>query len=522
MSFSRAFFPVAVTVIIALFAIIVSLGITNNAIKKSGHNLSFHSMTQYINNVQDFQATMLLDYTEWSDTFTNLTLKNDIEWFHYSIGGANLLNSRIHGLAFIKNDGTLVGQENRNNNNLFAISEDTFKADFDYIRQKSLGNTALNAEPVSFFILNNGIPTLFSFSPITHPEKTAYPDFPMEKRDFLIFWTALTPELLLKVSDTLKLEDLIITSDVSADDFLLRDSRGKAVTSLTWSLREEEINPLALSLSTSLATFALILVGGYFSHGRIFELISELDKARESAESGHKIKSEFLATMSHELRTPLNSIIGFSDILNTDPKGTLDEKQSEYVTHIQSSGKHLLNIINEILDMSKIEAGKYELHEVEINLRHTLNQSVVYLENEAKNKNITLIKKVPATLNEFIGDEKVMRQLLLNLLSNAIKFTPEDGQITLSCRVTKKGSMEIYVEDNGIGISPEKLDIITEPYLQDQGHKTRSHQGTGLGLAITKAFVELHQGSMSFKSELNVGTRVTLTFPPSRVLDEMI
>jgi two-component system cell cycle sensor histidine kinase PleC len=268
--------------------------------------------------------------------------------------------------------------------------------------------------------------------------------------------------------------------------------------------------------------FALLLIGGYFSHRRIFDLISELDKAREHAESGHRIKSEFLATMSHELRTPLNSIIGFSDILNTDPKETLNEKQHEYVGHIQSSGKHLLNIINEILDMSKIEAGKYELHEVEINLRHTLRQSLVYLENEAKEKNITLVKKIPDILNEFVGDEKVMRQLLLNLLSNAIKFTPEKGQVTLGCSVTQEGCMEIYVEDNGIGISPEKLDLITEPYLQDQGHKTRSHQGTGLGLAITKAFVEMHQGIMDIKSELNKGTRVTITFPATRVLDEMI
>ncbi len=522
MSFFKAFFPVAVTVLIALVAIIISLSMTDNTIKKSRQSLSYHTLVQHLGNMQNFQDTILLDYTEWSDAFTNLTINNNMEWFHYSIGGANLLKRNIHGLAFIKNDGTLVDQETRDNNLIYALSEDVYKHNFDNIRLKILENTALDAEPVSFFLYNNGMPTLFSFSPITHPDASVYPDFSLSQRDFLIFWSALTPELLSQASEALNLRELNITSDISPNNFLLKDSFGNNVASLSWSLREEKTNPLALSLYTSLAMFALLLLGGYFSHRRIFGLIRELEQARKHAESDDKIKSEFLATMSHELRTPLNSIIGFSDILITDPKETLDEKQSEYVGHIQSSGKHLLNIINEILDMSKIEAGKYELHEVEINLKHTFNQSIIYLEKEAKDKDITLVKKIPTVLNEFFGDEKVMRQIMLNLLSNAIKFTPEKGQVIVGCGVTEAGCMEIYVEDNGIGISPEKLDIITEPYLQDQEHKTRSHQGTGLGLAITMAFVTMHQGTMDIKSEIDVGTRVAITFPAERVLDEMI
>lgn len=522
LNFFKAFFPVAVTVLVALCAVIISLIMTDSAIKESSQKLSHHSLEHHINNIKDFQATILLDYTEWSDAFTNLTIKNDMEWFHYSIGGTNLLNRKIHGMAFIKNNGTLVNQEIRNNNIIFSLSEETFRADFEFIKDKILENTASDAEPVSFFINNNGVPTLFSFSPITHPDSNAYPDFSMNQRDFLIFWTALTPEFISQASKELKLEDLIITSELSPGNILLKDSMGNVVTSLNWSLRQNGGNPLALSLYTSLTIFALILMGGYSSCRRILDLIRELEKSRETEETGHRIKSEFLATMSHELRTPLNSIIGFSDILKSGTNETLSDKQSEYVGHIQSSGKHLLNIINEILDMSKIEAGKYELYEVEINLRHVLNQSIIYLEKEAQDKNIILIRKIPDTLNEFVGDEKVIRQLVLNLLSNAIKFTPEMGQVTIGCGITEQGCMEIYVEDNGIGISPEKIDLITEPYLQDQDSKTRSHQGTGLGLAITKAFVELHQGTLEIRSELNMGTRVTVTFPASRVLDEMI
>ena len=522
MSSSKAFFPVTVTVMIALIAIIISLGMADNAIKKSDHKVSHHSMTQHVKNIQDFQSTMLLDYTEWGTAFDNMTIKNDMDWFGYSIGGANLLKSKIHGMAFIKNDGTLVQQYTRNNNTDYAISQKALDQNFNFIRQKMLNNTAFDAKPVSFFISNNGTPTLFSFSPMTHPNPSVHPHFSMNQRDFLIFWTAFTPEILSRASDILKLKELSITSNLSSDNYALKDSMGNSIASLEWTLQDEETNPLSLSLYTSLAIFTLLLLGGYFSHRKIFDLINELEQARKKAESGDRIKSEFLATMSHELRTPLNSIIGFSDILISGTIETLSDKQHEYVGHIQSSGKHLLNIINEILDMSKIEAGKYDLHEVEINLKHTFNQSIIYVEKAAKDKDITLVKKIPDILNEFVGDEKVMRQILLNLLSNAIKFTHEGGQVIIGCSVIKKGCMEIYVEDNGIGISPEKLSSITEPYQQDQEHKTRSHQGTGLGLAISKAFVELHHGHMDIKSELEKGTRVTLTFPASRVLDEMI
>lgn len=522
MSFYRAFFPVAVTVIIALAAIIISLSMADRAIKESGHKSSLQSITQNINNIKNFQATMLLDYAEWSDTFTNLTINNNMEWFHYSIGGANLLKRKIHGIAFMKNDGTLIDQETRDHDKDYAISAETLKQNFDNIRLGMLKNTVLSADPVSFFIYNNGTPTLFSFSAITHPEANAHPDFTMDQRDFLIFWTALTPEVLSQSSVALKLKNLSITPTLSPNGYSLKDSWNQVIASLKWEPRKEEINPLALSVYTSIAMFSLLLFGGYYSFQRIFDLIRELEYSREMEETGHRIKSEFLATMSHELRTPLNSIIGFSDILKSVNNEALSSKQSEYISHIQESGKHLLTIINEILDMSKIEAGKYELYEVEINLRHALNQSIIYLEKEAEDKNITLNRKIPTVLNEFIGDEKVIRQLVLNLLSNAIKFTPEKGQITIGCAVTNQGCMEIYVEDTGIGISPEKINMITEPYLQDQEHRTRSHQGTGLGLAISKAFVELHQGTMEIKSELDIGTRVTIIFPASRVLSEMI
>gem|GEM_PF-1898557 len=522
MSFSRAFFPVAIMVLIALIAVIISLGMTNRAIKSSNQKLSLHSMDLHFNNIQDFQETMVLDYSEWGDTFTKLTMNNDIEWFSYSIGGANLINNRIHGIAYIKNDGTLSQQHTRNDDVSFHISQAIFHEDFESIKKETLAFKTLVPHTVSYFKMINNAPTLISFSPITHPNPAAYPDFNLDNRDFLVFWTVVTPALLARTSERLNLQNLTITSQSSPYNFAFKDNQDNIISQLSWALKKDATNPLALSFYTSIAMFSLLVIGGLLSFIRLTELIRQLNEAKSSAERGHKIKSEFLATMSHELRTPLNSIIGFSDILQSTQKDSLTESQSEYIGHIQASGKHLLNIINEILDMSKIEAGKYDLAEEEMDIRRVINQSIIYLEKPITDKNITLIKKIPEKLNEFMGDSKVIKQLLLNLLSNSIKFTPEGGQVTVSCSITPEGCMELYVEDTGVGISPEKLDIITEPYLQDQDHKTRTHEGTGLGLAITKAFVEMHQGILEITSELNVGTRVTITFPASRVLPDLI
>ncbi len=509
-------------ILIALIAVIISLSMTDSAIKKSNHELSHHSIGLHLHYIQDFQETMVLDYTEWGDTFTNLTIKNDLEWFGYSIGGANLLSSRIHGLAFIKNDGTLRAQHTRNADKSYLIAQEVFDQDFSAVRKKALIDRSLTPLAVSYFRDINGTPTLISFSAITHPDPDAYPDFNPDDRDFLVFWTVLTPQLLAKASDMLNLQDLVLTQEISPDHYALKDSKGGNVALLKWSLKKQDTNPLALSFYTSLAMFSLLLVGGYISFIRVSELIRQLNDAKSNAERGHKIKSEFLATMSHELRTPLNSIIGFSDILQSTPESGLTETQSEYIGHIQASGKHLLNIINEILDMSKIEAGKYDLNEEEMDIKRTINQSIVFLEKAATDKNITLVREMSDTVNEFMGDAKVIKQLIMNLLSNSIKFTPDGGRVTVGCSVTGDGGLEIFVKDTGIGISPEKLDIITEPYLQDQDHKTRSHQGTGLGLAISKAFVEMHQGTMDIKSRPGEGTCVTITFPAERVLSEIV
>jgi len=515
--FSRAFFPIAVTILIAVSAIIISLGMANNALKKSGHNISYHSLALYFKNIQDFQEIMLLDYSEWNASFNKMTIKNDMKWFYTSIGNADIINTTIHGMAFIKNDSRLITQFTRNNNTAYALSKDNFNDDFIFIKETILENSFSKPTPLSFFTEIQGFPALISFSPITHPNPEIYPDFSADQRDFLVFWTILTPEILSQVRESLRFKNLSLTDLISPENYTLKDSKGRPVSSLQWELKKEEINPLALSLYTSLAMFALLLLGGYFSYRRVNELIRQLDHARKEAEDGHKIKSEFLATMSHELRTPLNSIIGFSDVLTKGLQGELSPQQKEYADYIHSSGEHLLTIINEILDMSKIEAGRYQITEGEVDINATVMTCNALLRKLAEDKNIRLEEDLADNMKDMVGDAKVIKQILFNIVSNAIKFTPKGGLIKISSKMSPKGNIKIKIKDNGCGIEEDKLEHIIKPYIQAGDHKTRSQQGTGLGLAISDAFMKMHQGNLDIKSTLNEGTCIILTFPAERV-----
>ena len=244
-----------------------------------------------------------------------------------------------------------------------------------------------------------------------------------------------------------------------------------------------------------------------------------LTRAKEQADFANRSKSEFLANMSHELRTPLNAIIGFAEIIKDQMFGNAGQPQYvEYAKDIYDSGHLLLSLINDILDMSKIEAGKRSLQEVTLNI-DTIVQSVSHLvAARAKEGKVKLNLHIPRDLPCLRGEEKAMKQILANLLTNAIKFTPEGGSVTLSAMINQDDQMTINVVDSGIGIAPEDIVVAMAPFGQIESALSRKHQGTGLGLPLTKALVELHGGTLDIESELGNGTRVSLTFPTARVV----
>jgi GAF domain-containing protein len=243
-------------------------------------------------------------------------------------------------------------------------------------------------------------------------------------------------------------------------------------------------------------------------NARLFREIEEKSRQLEVA-SQHK--SEFLANMSHELRTPLNAIIGFSEVLTDRMFGELNEKQEEYLKDIYASGTHLLSLINDILDLSKIEAGRMELELSVFDLPTALDNALTLVRERAGRRSITLQISVDERLGEVRADERKIRQVVLNLLSNAIKFTPEGGRIEVRA-VPKDGSVEVSVSDTGVGIAPEDQDAIFEEFRQ-VGTAAKKVEGTGLGLTLCRKFIELHGGRIWVKSQVGVGSTFTFTIP---------
>jgi signal transduction histidine kinase len=249
------------------------------------------------------------------------------------------------------------------------------------------------------------------------------------------------------------------------------------------------------------------------------KMISDLAAARIAAEGSNKAKANFLANMSHELRTPLNAILGFSEIIKNAAFGPIARNYQDYAGDIHDSGSHLLSLINDVLDLSKLEAGQFELSERHVDLAFLTAGSMRLVEPLAQKAGIGLSHSIEEGLAFIRADERRMRQVLINLLANAVKFTPPGGHVGLTMRRVEKGLL-IEVSDTGIGIPADKLDLAMEPFAQVESDTNRSYQGTGLGLPLAKRLVKLHGGTLSLQSQVNSGTVVSIILPPERLVDD--
>jgi len=280
---------------------------------------------------------------------------------------------------------------------------------------------------------------------------------------------------------------------------------GKAIGTIV--LRRRESRPFSekqIALIQTFADQAVIAI----ENVRLFNEIQ--DKSRQ-LEIASKHKSDFLANMSHELRTPLNAIIGFSEALLEKMFGEVNAKQEDYLKDIHSSGRHLLSLINDILDLSKIEAGRMELELSDFDLPAALQNAVTLVKERAQRHGVALKLKIASGLNAIRADERKFKQIMLNLLSNAVKFTPEGGSVSVAAR--PNGSMiEVSVADTGVGIAPEDQQAVFEEFRQ-VGRDDRKSEGTGLGLALTKRFVELHGGEIRLESVPGEGSTFSFTIP---------
>src|SRR5207247_5189189 len=239
-------------------------------------------------------------------------------------------------------------------------------------------------------------------------------------------------------------------------------------------------------------------------------LFREIEVKSRELEAANRHKSEFLANVSHELRTPLNAIIGFSEVLGERMFGELNEKQAEYTEDILSSGRHLLSLINDILDLSKIEAGRMELELRKFDLPSAVENALILVRERATRHGIKLERAIDERLGDFTGDERKVKQILVNLLSNSVKFTPEGGKIHVNASLNN-GSVIISIADTGIGIAKEDQEAIFEEFRQVGTNYAQKREGTGLGLTLTRKFVEMHGGKIWVESEPGKGSTFTFT-----------
>jgi PAS domain S-box-containing protein len=246
---------------------------------------------------------------------------------------------------------------------------------------------------------------------------------------------------------------------------------------------------------------------------------AELGVARDQAEAANRAKSEFLANMSHELRTPLNAVIGFSDMIINGTLGPdRDAKILEYARDINNSGQHLLDVINDILDLSKIEAGKFELHEGALDMEQAISSVLKIIGVRLREAGLGITIEIADDLPKLFADQRALKQISLNLLSNAVKFTTEGGRVTVRAAIDEEGAMLLAVSDTGIGIPAKDIEKALAPFGQVDSIFTRKFPGTGLGLPLVRSLVELHGGNLSIESLVGVGTTATVRFPGERVI----
>jgi signal transduction histidine kinase len=475
-------------------------------------------------------ADQTLDYAYWDQSVNKLVTTVDLDWADKNIG------IYMHKTFGISSSFVLDGnnhpvyamvQGKRHLADPLAIFQGGLKKLLERARASSLTSVPF---PVTGFVKAGDTVHIASASLLAHTAK------PIVTNTVLIFTKALDQVALGKLALNYKLEGLRMAVEgapMLPAAMPLTSTAGARIGLLTWNPNTPGRDMLRWLIPFVVAVFLVFAGIAYifFVKTRLITTTlgnnlaeiqatqAALKEAKEIAERANNAKSEFLAGMSHELRTPLNSVIGFSSVMEEEIFGPVGHQNyMEYVGAIGDSGKHLLNLVNDILDISKIEAGEMEFEDSEVDVLEIFQASMKIVTPRADQGEINLGLEIARDSPHLKGDRLRLKQILLNLLTNAIKFTPPKGQVKVFASVDDSNAMNWQVTDTGVGISEKDLGRILLPFEQVRGTAAHTHEGTGLGLYLTKSLAEAHGGTLEIDSEVGSGTTVIVKFPPERTI----
>ncbi len=450
--------------------------------------------------------TLAEDNTWWDDAVRNLVLSENQEWLAATVGDTVV--------GFVELDGTIVFRPD--NSVMYSVvtgdrasnPDDFLKAGLD----KAIRDLVPvdSDEPVSnhgYLLLENqlfavGISMVQPAGHVTYD-----PPLGNQRRPIMVFYRAIDPEAMASISTTIGIQKLRFQHSSGNDKnaLVLTDISNNSIGRLVWDPAQPGADILSLLIWPALFFVLVLLLTLLIFVWRARRLIRGLEQA-------DKAKSAFLASMSHEVRTPLNAIIGFTEILRLELHGEIKgDKNKEYLDIIRSSSENLLMVINDILDISKLDADKMEIYAEDLDPTEIVADATKLLQTEAHDRSIRLVTELePATIQ---SDARIIRQILINLLSNAIKFTKKGGQVSVRSEAAPDG-YRITVSDTGIGMSSEDIEVALAPFGQVATGK-KDHGGTGLGLPLVNRFVALLGGKMTIRSAPGHGTSVTVHLPPA-------
>jgi signal transduction histidine kinase len=465
--------------------------------------------------LRDKLASTTIDYAWWEEAYKNIR-DHDDEWVYNNMGLGIVETEIADVMLIVQPDGTKrygwrIGK---------GETPDTTVLPPDVVDTLVSSLAEVPLDPVTVKTVNmsiHGNVQVLAAARVTPSETEALKasDLPI-----LIMGYDLTPERLEAIGKTFLIDDLAHSTihDPDAESVAIKGPNGETIAYLTWT-PERPWNALLLRSAVPVI-IALLLLGivAYVAHLRIRETAAELEKSMARVAQASHAKSDFMANMSHELRTPLNAIIGFSDVLLHGVGNPRDNtKFKEYLEDINASGQHLLALINDVLDLSKIEAGAEELDERDVAVGNLARSILRILVQRAEEGGVELAFEAEEPLPQIRADQRKLQQAFLNLLSNAIKFTAPGGTVTFRIRCDAETGIVFEVADTGIGIAPQDIPKALSKFGQIESAMNRKFGGTGLGLPLTAAIAELHGGRFDLRSELGAGTTAAITLPPERV-----